>query len=358
MNTKNPMRPFGELTYLGKVQRYRKLAKQALDAYGLGKACFRLIRMAGNVLFRVVESNIAFITQANDPYVEGRYLLRIHDSREQPTEAIELELAWLSAICREAHLPVPEPVPTLEGKLLQQVAIPGIPQKHDCSLLRWVKGRFVSNGIRPYHYRAQGRLMAQLHNHASRWEPPISQSKRSFDWAGLFREDAGAGIPNSEAWSLLPPRYLKPFEIIAKRTKRLMVEWGRSSDVYGLIHGDCGVDANVLFWKGEARAIDFDGSGFGYYMYDLSLALEHCWEEAAYPEYRDALLDGYSEFRSIRSEQSNYMDLFLAAFYVYMSLWTSAMDKVHPNSPNASKRRQRWQQRGMEFIKRFLADYR
>jgi len=199
--------------------------------------------------------------------------------------------------------------------------------------------------------------MAQLHNHAERWRPPTGLTKRRFDSDGLFKDDVGAGLPNSEAWALLPRNYLNPFEIVAQKTTQVMKKLGKGSDVYGLIHGDCGVDANVLFHKGEARAIDFDGSGFGYYAYDLSLALEHCWDDKEYPRYRDALLGGYTEFRPRMDNQLKHMDLFLAAFYVYMSLWTAAVDKVYPNSPNGPYRRKRWLERGLKYIMQHFKDY-
>jgi len=141
---------------------------------------------------------------------------------------------------------------------------------------------------------------------------------------------------------------------VARKMKQVMDDLGENPEVYGLIHGDCGVDANVLFWKGKAQIIDFDSSGFGYYLYDLAIALEHCWEESAYSQYMDALLKGYTEFRSLPTEHLMYMDLFRAAFYVYMGLWTVAMDQTHPNSPNKVERHKRWLEYGLRFIERHI----
>lgn len=348
------MKPFNELTYRGKVQRFRQLARVALDAYGLGVPHLKFLRMAGNTLFQVIESHPPTIKDVICTYVEGQYLLRIHDPAEQATEAIKLELEWLTAIRREAGLPVPEPVPTMDGQLLVPVSIPGVPGKRDCSLLRWIKGHFEIKRIQPHHFEAQGRIMAQLHSHAENWRPPQGLNKRRFDYEGLFKDDAGTGLPNSEAWLLLPRNYLTPCETVARRVEQIMGKWGKGPSVYGLIHGDCGVDANVLFWKGEARPIDFDGSGFGYYMYDLSIALEHCWDDKKYAQYREALLKGYAEYRFLTYGQLQQMDLFLAAFYVYMGLWTVAMDHVYPDSPNGPYRRHRWLERGMNYINRYL----
>jgi len=308
----------------------RQLAQGALNAYGLADARCNFLKQAGNTLFRVNEAIPAHTTKA-ELYVPGQYLLRIHQPGYQTPSAIELELAWLAAMCRDADLPVPEPISTLDGALLAQISIPGIPGERNCSLLRWVKGREINQGrIQPWHYRAQGQLMARLHNHAAHWQPPLGLEKRKYDWDGLFREDGGAGIPASKAWSLLPKEYLPSFDAVTRKVKLVMDAWGKGSDVYGLIHGDLGLDANVLFWRGEARAIDFDDSGFGYYVYDLSLALEHCQEDEVLPRSRDALLDGYTRMRSLPEDQLKYLDLFLVAFYVYLSLYAVAAAQLYP----------------------------
>jgi hypothetical protein len=47
------MKPFEELTYLGRVRRMRQLAHAALAAYGITEARLNLVRQAGNTLFRV-----------------------------------------------------------------------------------------------------------------------------------------------------------------------------------------------------------------------------------------------------------------------------------------------------------------
>ena len=119
------MKPYENLTRLGRVRRFRKLAGAALEAYGLADAEFKLFRQAGNTLFRVVASDPAPAKVGDDLYENGRYLLRIHHPGYQSTQAIELELAWLAAMCRDAHLPVPEPVPNLDGRLVTQVSLAG-----------------------------------------------------------------------------------------------------------------------------------------------------------------------------------------------------------------------------------------
>ena len=346
------MKPFEELSRLGRVRRMRQLAQVALNAYGLSDVRFKLLRQAGNTLFRVNEVDPVPTTKA-ELYTQGQYLLRIHLPRYQTTEAIELELAWLAAMCRDANLPVPEPVSTPDGHLLTRVSIPGIPGERDCSLYRWVKGHLITRDVRPHHYRAQGRLMARLHGFAAHWPSPPVPTKRKYDWDGLFRDAAGVYTSGRETWSLLPQEYVEPFEVVTRRVKQVMDEWGQGPEVYGLIHGDLGLDANVLFWGGEARAIDFDESGFGYYVYELSLALEHCQEDDALPQFRDALLDGYTQVRSLPEDQLEHLDLFLAAYFVYLSLYAAGVAPFHPNDREELLRRMA---RAFRLVERYLAD--
>ncbi len=115
------------------MRRLRKLAPAALADYGLADARIKLVRHAGNSVYRIFEADPA--PAENDLYLPGQYLLRVHMPDYQATDALELELAWLAALRRDANLPVQQPVPTLDGKL--------------------------------HHYRAQGRLMAALHTHAA-----------------------------------------------------------------------------------------------------------------------------------------------------------------------------------------------
>jgi Ser/Thr protein kinase RdoA (MazF antagonist) len=331
------VKPYEQLTDLGKLRRFRNLARLALDDYGLGDARLTFLHWAGNTLYRVTSPRPAPARPAGDLYREGHYLLRIHEPGYQEPAAIELELAWLASMCRDAHLPVPEPVPTRDGRLLTRVSIPGIPGARHASLLRWLKGRSVSRGIGPRHYRAQGRLMARMHDHAAHWQVPPGLTKRHWDWDGFFRNVEGTGMPEDEVWSLLPGQYVEPFRALTRRLEQVMDAWGKGPDVYGLIHADLGVDANLLFWGSppEARAIDFDDSGFGYWMYDLAIALEHVYDEATYPQVRDALLEGYAGIRALPGEQLARLELFLMAWYVYVSLWCAAMTRRYPHHRDA-----------------------
>jgi len=347
------MKPFEELTRLGRMRRIGHLARVALDEYDLTETRINFRKQAGNSLFCVTEKKPSLKKVDSHLFTNGQYLLRVHQPGYQTVDAILLELTWLTALRRDVKAPVPEPVSNRKGRLLTTVAVPGVPGTRNCSLLRWVRGRLVTRNIRPQHYRAQGQLMALLHNHAEKWHAPSDYAKRRYDWHGLFRDDSGSGLEASDVWPLIPSSKLESFEIVARRVQEVMDEWGDGAEVCGLIHADLGVDANVLFWKGEARAIDFDDSGLGYYIYDLAVALEHCREDSRYCQYRDALLNSYVQSRHLPEEQFEHLELFMAAFQVYWYLWATAVIHLHPRRRGSLRTRM---ERAARLVRRYLAE--
>lgn len=326
------VKPYNELTRLGRLRRLRLLAEAALEDYGLGGAPLEFFYSAGNTLYKVHDPTSEAARADNDLFEPGQYLLRIYLPGWQTPEAIELELAWLAAMRREASLPVPEPIARPDGGLLTQISIPGIPETRYCTLLRWIKGRLLPNHGRPEHYRAQGRLMARMHRFTQQWQQqlPPGNTKRHYNWDGLFRNDPEIGLPPGKSWEYLPPDWVEPFETVARQFRQLMDAWGTGPEVYGLIHADMGLDANLLFLHGQPRPIDFDGSGFGYWMYDLAVAIAHCIGTADHARFWDALLEGYAAHHGLPEAQLRELDLFSAAFYVYYTLWMVGVDHLHP----------------------------
>ena len=180
------------------------------------------------------------------------------------------------------------------------------------------------------HYKAQGELMGRMHNFTQFWKLPAGHNKRSYDWNGLFMNDAEIGLPAGACWNYLPPAWKAPFESVACSTRLLMEAWGQEPEVYGLIHADMGTDANVLFWHGQPRPIDFDGSGFGYWLYDVAVAQAHLWDHPAFPAYHQAFLDGYTRVRPLPDWQLAQHNQFLAAFSVYYALWMVGVIHLQP----------------------------
>jgi len=341
------MKAYEDLTPRGKLRRTRQIARRALETFGFTKAHLRFIVDSGNILYRI--KAVEPVPMEGSLYVKNCYLLRLHWPGYQNDSAVNSELQWLHALS-DAGLPVPQPVATTGGKLSVEISVPDMPEGRRCSLLRWVKGRMVVKRVHRWHMKAIGSLIARLHNHASSWKSPSGFVRRHYDHNGFWGDDTGTSFTADEVWPRIPKRYFKAFQEVTTQVEQVMEDWGKRSDVYGLIHADLGTKANVLFYEGEARAIDFDDGGFGYWVYDLAVPL--CdWEgENVWSVYRDALLEGYLMIRSIPKEQLEQLELFQAAFRAMEIFWGTASKMRHPDSTYWIDR----QEKAWRFIKRYL----
>jgi Ser/Thr protein kinase RdoA (MazF antagonist) len=84
-------------------------------------------------------------------------------------------------------------------------------------------------------------------------------------------------------------------EILARLERTLrerLGAFGAGPDRFGLIHADTRL-ANLLVHEGTTAVIDFDDSGFGWYLYDLGTTVSFFEDDPAVPALVAAWLDGY-----------------------------------------------------------------
>lgn len=319
------MKAFRELSRPGRLYRLRELAHAALDIYDMADARLGFIQYGENTIYRVDTQEPA-AAKDGSPYIRGRYVLRIHAMDD--AAAIASELTWLEALNQEAGLPVPAPVATPEGKLLAAIITPGIPQGRVVSLMHWLDGQKIQRGLRPKHLKALGEVVAQLHAFAANWQPPAGFTRPTWDWeaqlgGSMFeysREDLAASMPT---------RFQEPFETVSQKAKQAMQLLGKGSDAFGLIHADL-YPENVLFKANKAFPIDFEDCGFGYWIWDIAVALcAWAWGDE-WERMRDAFREGYARFRTLPEPQWAMLDLFVATQFATMVLWASAFLKHDP----------------------------
>jgi Ser/Thr protein kinase RdoA (MazF antagonist) len=302
------------------------LAKEALKAYGMDDARLNFIQYFENIIYRVDTKAAITNSRMGEPYTPGRYLLRIHAMGDM--EAIASELTWLDALSQEAGLSVPAPVPTADGKLLTSIITPGIPNGRVVSLMRWLDGRSIRNGLRPKHLTALGRAVAQMHSFSEGWHPPSEFTRPDWDWEAQL---GGCMFdhPLEELVESMPVKSREPFQVISREAKQVMQALGKDSDAYGLIHADL-YPENVLYKAGNAYPIDFEDCGFGYWMWDNAVALcQWAWGED-WKRMRNAFREGYSQIRSLPETQWAQLDLFVATQFATMLLWASEFLKHDP----------------------------
>lgn len=326
-----------QVSYRSYLLRLRKLAKRALEDYGLTDVKLEFRSIDGNGIYRVIVPPRSTDTSLITP---GQYNLRLHQPGYMNPAYISSEMEWLSALDK-AGIPVPKPCRNLEGNWVAEVKSDyEFPCSRNCTLIGWVDGRLPKDPF-PHHMKALGRLLGRMHEQSIGWNVPRGFSRPHWDWDGLYGDGFDYGFRPEDARNTIPKGYQSAFTQTIDRVQETMDQMGRNKDVYGIIHSDLGVDGNILFYKGEARPIDFDDCGFGYWLFDLGAALAHYFAEIEKPRagMRDALIEGYKETTPLSELNLDYLDLFIAARLAQLIYFYHGMAIIHPQFREESNRK-------------------
>jgi len=166
------------------------------------------------------------------------------------------------------------------------------------------------------NYKLLGEQMAKLHVFSSNWKQPGGFERHAWDMDGLAGENPVWG----RFWELEPltddQRQLI-FKAQAKLRKQLEV-FGKSSDRYGLIHADF-LPENLLVSDEGIRLIDFDDSGFGWYLFDLATTLFFHLGEEYFDDLFGAVLEGYRTVRDLPDQELEFLPtFFLGRGFTYL----------------------------------------
>ena len=218
---------------------------------------------------------------------QGRAALRLHRQGYQTAAAISAELWWCDALAR-AGLPVPAALPSRDGTLLVTLS-----NGRHASAIYWLEGEALGEAGVPFArplrqtldlHQSLGALLARLHKATDVLVLPEGFTRPRWDLDGLVGE--------APFWGRFWDHPLADADQRATLTRARAALRERLAGDQGLIHADV-LRENVLVDEGKLSLIDFDDSGFGFRLYDLGTVLSQNLYEPAYPEIRDALMDGY-----------------------------------------------------------------
>jgi Ser/Thr protein kinase RdoA (MazF antagonist) len=313
-------RPIRDLSRRQRLVRYRQLAARALRAYGLADAHLTFVQYLANVIYRVDLPGDHRPVGGGGPFIPNRYLLRLHAWDNIPY--INGEMLWLEALASEGGLAVQKPMRALDGEFCVQVRSEAVPEGRCATLLRWLDGRKLEKGLRPKHLAALGRTVARLHEFSAHWEPPEGFSRPTWDWAAQL---GGSHFEMSieELVGSMPQQFRAPFWTVSEEAKAAMASLGQGPDAFGLIHADL-YPENILYKAGQAYPIDFEDCGYGWWLWDIAVALCTWAWGPDWERMRDAFYEGYTSLRGLPAAQWDLLDLFIATQYATMLIWASA----------------------------------
>jgi len=260
------------------LERVTRCAQQALAAYGCHPATtVRLLNVSENATYLV-----------EDPDA-GPSVLRVHRHGYHTEPAIASELAWMDALRAEAGVRTPRVLAATDGRRIVTAADQASGERRNCVRFEFLPGTEpVGDSVE--HFAELGELTARMHQHARRWARPAGFTRFHWDYDAAFGTQArwgrwqdGIGVGPAER------------EVLGRLDAALrarLAAFGTGPDRYGLIHADTRL-ANLLVDDGRVSVIDFDDSGFSWYLYDAGTSVSFFEHEPHVPELMDAWLTGY-----------------------------------------------------------------
>lgn len=312
--TPAPDRPndFGNWVLAAQKALYLELATGALGQWGLPVDALDWLAYSSNAVFAVRSAG-------------ARYVLRLSPAGRVKESRLRSELEWLRAIKQRTDLLAPEPVALRvdgESRLYATAAHKRLPppQAVICVLFRHIDGRRKSaRELNAADCRQIGRYLGKLHQDAQ-IDPPSGFDRPRLDWQGLF----GAESPYHAADDVLALEagQREIFADVAARAGRVMERLDREPASFGLIHADM-LSKNALFGRDAVAALDFEYSGWGYFLYDLAPLL---WEmrgerPADCAPLQNALLHGYRSARTDAQVDQEALEVFVAARQLASCRW-------------------------------------
>jgi Ser/Thr protein kinase RdoA (MazF antagonist) len=269
------------------MDRVRGCAQDALAAYGAHpKATVELLNVSENATFLVCDPDA------------GASVLRVHRLGYHTEPEIASELAWMDALRAEAGVRTPRVLPAADGRRVVTVAEragAGSSTRRHCVRFEFLPGTEPGGSgddpaLTAAHFAELGEVTARMHRHAREWSRPDWFTRFHWDYAAAFGQQArwgrwqdGIGVGPSERAVLT-----RLDDVLRARLRA----FGSGPERYGLVHADTRL-ANLLVYDGSVSVIDFDDSGFSWYLYDLGTSVSFFEHEPEVPALVDSWLEGY-----------------------------------------------------------------
>jgi len=294
------------------------LARRGLGHWDFDDAQLALHSQSENTVFRVESA-------------EGEvYALRVHRDGYHDLAELEAEHVWTEAMAATG-LSVPEAVLTRKGEAYATVAFPGSDTTRHVGLVRWLAGVPLSRTIRETRepaaltrcFEQLGEVVARFHEASAKWTPPPGFRRHTRDADGLAGEQPFWG----RWWEIASASDSERARLRSLREalRERLDDVDRGPNVYGMIHADLHAN-NVLVDGGRLAVIDFDDAGFGWYAYDLAVAL-YSEQDVFHPKSphfelaHAALLRGYRRQRPLSAEQQDLVSWLLLARSLELLRW-------------------------------------
>ena len=245
-------------------------------------------------------------------------ILRIHRTGYHSPAAIRSEHQWMAALRDEAGVRTPKLLRAGDGTDILRIVTDDLPEGRHCVFFEYLDGVAPDSADLLGNFPNLGEVTARMHQHVIGWRLPKGFERFTWDLDSIFGERPHWGHWHDSPWL---DRASEPvLSRLVDTLKARLLRFGCGPERFGLIHADMRL-ANLLVHDGETRVIDFDDSGFSWFLYDLATALSFIEGRADVMELVDAWLTGYQRVRSLSKEEVAEIPTFLMLRRMLILAW-------------------------------------
>ncbi|MCY1402361.1 Stress response kinase A [compost metagenome] len=264
-----------------------RVARTALPRWNIdANAELRLISLSENAMFLVTHGPL-------------KWVLRVHRLGYHSAAGVRSELAGMQALRAEAGVETPLAVPGQDGELVQHVCAAPFPEPRMVVLFDFIAGVQPEPDNLYDAFDQLGAITARMHLHSRQWQRPAFFERQVWDYEGAFGER-----PIWGHWRAGFARHLPGLELIERADalmRQRLQRYGKDHGRFGLIHTDFRL-ANLLVAGGEAKVLDFDDCGFGWFLYDVASSTTFIENHADIGSIVAAWVDGYRKVAALDAE--------------------------------------------------------
>ncbi len=285
--------------------KWLTLAYQALEAYQMQYTTVEWLAYTHNAVFQVQNGTQSYVLRlSRQPHQKDRWRLMG-------------ELLVLYTLRKEAGLAVPE---SIDAPAKQMYVF--LPEANVCGVLfHHLPGVTPAQAeLTQKQIRRIGAFLARLHDvPATHWQNIRNNRNLSLrpnlDYEGLFSNEGTYALADETSFTEEQQAIIAE---VQEQVKTAMEAIGTDEAHFGLIHGDL-LLKNILFEGEKICALDFEYSGFGYFIYDLAPLLWQLKLDPRYPDLVDGLWEGYTAQRQLPPYE--HLETFIAARQVASLRW-------------------------------------
>ena len=262
-----------------------------------------------------VSENATYLVEAE----RFRSILRIHRPAYHSRRGIEQELAWSRALAEDGMVLTPPPIPGVNGELVQEGHVDGLPEPRLMVMFAFAPGRQPDENddlVAPFE--RLGAISARTHIHSQGWKRPEPLERLVWDAEAVFGPKAYWGnwrdAPN------VTPQIRDVLEKTEVLVRRRLAAFGKGPDRYGLMHADMRL-ANLLIEGDATTLIDFDDCGLGWFLYDFATGVSFMEDHPQVPALRRAWVKGYRSVRPLPDEDEAEIDTFVMLRRMALLAW-------------------------------------